>query len=162
VRNAVRVSSTAAERDARKTWSSPRSIVRRSPCSVAVGLDRDLHRAAGAQLQHGPGVGVGAQEVHGPRVVHAGAREEAAEAVAALDALLAPVHRRVLAAVPRGQRQGTLDEAGGHDVERRVLRDAERRDGAQAEAGKQQALAEGGHRAHARSAIAPGRHVRLR
>ena len=76
-----------------------RVIARRSPPPVdeaqreqpAVVVDRDAHRPAGTQLIERPRRRVGAHVRERRRIVDVGAREQAADRVAALHALLAPV-----------------------------------------------------------------------
>jgi hypothetical protein len=85
--------------------------------------------------------GIGAQELHGVGVIDAGAREQAADGVATLHALLAPVGGTRPVGLPeRGNRQRTLDVARRNRLERGVRRKTERRNTGQAQHDERQPL----------------------
>jgi hypothetical protein len=80
------------------------------------------------------GGGIGAQELHGVGVIHTGAREQAADGVAALDALLAPIGGTRFAGLPKlGNRQRALDVARRNRFERGIRRETERRNTGEAQ-----------------------------
>jgi len=99
---------------------------------LAFFIDRDLDGASRAQLVQRPRVRVGAQVLHRGGVVHAGARKEAPDRVAALDALFTPVSDGVGVFLDRRQWQDPLDDAGRDRLEHRIRRRAEGRDGRKA------------------------------
>ena len=87
-RFALRHEAAGAPRDRQKLAVAGEEAQAREPALVVGG---HLQRAAGLQLIQRACRGVGAQERHRIGIDHRGAREEAADRVAPLDALLAPV-----------------------------------------------------------------------
>ena len=130
-------------------------MTRRSPVvgeepqgyEVAVVVDRDLNGAPGPKLVQGTRRGVRAQVLHGLGVVDAGAREQAAQRVAALDALFPPVRCPFIVVLDDGPRQHALDDARGHRFQDGVGRRSKRGHRGQAQDGERDVLPGVGGRA---------------
>jgi hypothetical protein len=99
---------------------------------LALVVHRDLHGASGLELIQRLRGWIGAQILHGVGIVDAGAREQAAERVAALHALFAPVGGACVIVLDCRQWQHPLDQAGGHRLQDGIGRCAESRDREQA------------------------------
>ena len=129
---------------------------------VALVVDRDADGAARPQLVDRPGCGIAAQELHRASVVHSRAREKAADGVASLDALLAPVHAALRGVVHGRQRERALDEPRRDGLEDRVGRDAERGDGGQAHDRQREPLPRMRSCTRVQSTVSTGCGMRLR